>query len=44
MTRVALVLGGGTDSRQRIVGRVQPPQSRRGELREIQFALREPHH
>jgi hypothetical protein len=31
------------DGRQQIVGAVQPPQSRRGELREIQFPLREIH-
>jgi hypothetical protein len=33
----------GADGRQQIVGAVQPPQSRRGELREIQFPLREIH-
>jgi hypothetical protein len=43
MAPVVLVLDGGTEGRQRIVGRIQPPQSHRGELREIQFAVHEPH-
>ena len=42
MQPVELVFDDLRAGRQRIVGRVQPPQMRRGELYEIEFDLREP--
>ncbi len=42
MQPVELVFDDPRHGRQRIVGSVQPPQMRRGELYEIEFALRAP--
>ncbi len=38
---IELVVDDPRRGRQRVVGRLQPPQLRRGELREIEFAVRE---
>lgn len=42
MEPVEIVLDDPRQGRQRIIGRVEPPQARYGELREIEFSLREP--
>jgi len=35
------MVGDPRDGRVRIVGRIAPPQTRRGDLREVEFAVRE---
>jgi hypothetical protein len=41
MDPIEVVLDDPRRGRQRIVGRVQPPQQRRGDLDEIEFVVRE---
>ena len=38
---IVLMVGNPRGGRERIVGRIVPPQTRRGDLREIEFRLRE---
>ncbi|MGI9100525.1 MAG: hypothetical protein ACR2H2_18895 [Solirubrobacteraceae bacterium] len=42
MDPIEVIFDDGRLGRQRIIARVQPPQVRWGELREIEFGLREP--
>jgi len=42
MEPIVLVVGDPRHGRERIVGRIVPPQIRRGDLYEIEFELREP--
>ncbi len=41
MEPIVLTVGDPRESRERIVGRIVPPQTRRGALRDIPFELRE---
>jgi len=41
MEPIVLMVGDPRDGRERIVGRIVPPQARRGNLRDIEFGLRE---
>jgi len=41
MEPIVLMVGDPRDGRERIVGRIAPPQTRRDDLREVEFAVRE---
>lgn len=38
---IVLMVGDPRNGRERIVGRIAPPQTRRGDLRDVEFGLRE---
>jgi hypothetical protein len=42
MQPIVLVIDDPRHGRDRIVGRIEPPQTRRGDLRDVEFRLREP--
>jgi hypothetical protein len=42
MEPIVLVVDDPRHGRDRIVGRIEPPQTRRGDLRDVEFGLREP--
>ena len=41
MAPIVLMVGDPHDGRERIVGRIVPPQTRHGDLRDVEFAVRE---
>ena len=42
MEPIVLVIDDPRHGRDRIVGRIEPPHTRRGDLRDVEFRLREP--
>lgn len=41
MEPIVLIVGDPRHDRERIVGEIAPPQTRRGDLRDVEFGLRE---
>jgi len=41
MEPIVLMVGDRRNDRERIVGQIAPPQTRRGDLRDVEFAVRE---